>query len=121
MIRFDVPTIELLYWDGCPSHPQALAELRELLAELGHGALPVTLRSVESDAEAERLRFVGSPTIRVDGRDPLPPPPDEPTGLTCRVYRLADGRFSPTPDPDRLRDGLRELLGPPGGSPDDPS
>jgi hypothetical protein len=31
-------------------------------------------------------------------------------GLTCRVYRLRDGRFSPVPDPDDLRDALRRAL-----------
>jgi hypothetical protein len=42
----------------------------------------------------------------------VPPPPDEPTGLTCRVYELADGRYSPTPDAGRLREGLRRLIAP---------
>jgi len=35
------------------------------------------------------------------------PLPDEPTGLTCRVYRRRDGRVSPTPDPADVRDALR--------------
>jgi hypothetical protein len=103
-------TIELLFWEGCPSHPQALAELREALADLGRPDAEVILRHVDSEAEAAELGFCGSPTIRVDGEDPVPPPPDEPTGLTCRVYELTDGRYSPTPDAGRLRDGLRRLL-----------
>ena len=103
-------TIELLYWEGCPSHPQALAELRGALADLGHPHAQVILHQVDTEAEAAELGFCGSPTIRVDGEDPVPPPPDEPTGLTCRVYELADGRYSPTPDAGRLRDGLRRLL-----------
>jgi hypothetical protein len=103
-------TIELLYWDGCPSHPQALAELRAALAGLGHAGAQVVLRRVESEEEAAALGFCGSPTIRVDGVDPVPPPAGEPTGLTCRVYRLADGRYSPTPDPGLLRDGLARLV-----------
>ena len=70
------------------------------------------MRRVETEADAERLGFCGSPTIRVDGVDPVPPPADEPTGLTCRVYRLADGRYSPTPDPGLLREGLARLIGP---------
>ena len=41
--------------------------------------------------EAERERFVGSPTIRIDGVE-VAPEPGEPAGLTCRVYRLRDGR-----------------------------
>lgn len=104
------PTIELLYWEGCPSHPGALAELRAVLADLGLAELPVVLTRVESEDEADRLGFVGSPTIRVDGRDAVPPPPGEPTGLTCRVYPLGDGRYSPTPDPAALRAGLRRLI-----------
>jgi hypothetical protein len=103
-------TVELLYWEGCPSHPQALAELREALAELGHPDVEVILHHVDSDAEAAELGFCGSPTIRVDGTDPVPPPADEPTGLTCRVYELADGRYSPTPDAGLLREGLRRLI-----------
>ncbi len=104
-------TIELYYWDGCPSHPQALAELRAALAALGHAEAQVVLRRVESEEEAAALGFCGSPTIRVDGVDPVPPPAGEPTGLTCRVFRLADGRLSPTPDPGLLREGLVRLVG----------
>jgi hypothetical protein len=103
--------IELLYWEGCPSHPQALEELRAVLAELGRVDAGIVLRRVESEEEAARLGFSGSPTIRVDGVDPVPPPPGEPTGLTCRVYRLAGGRYSPTPDRGLLRAGLERLLG----------
>ena len=55
------------------------------------------MREVRTDADAGRERFVGSPTIRVDGRD-VQPPDGEPAGLTCRVYRLRDGRISPLPD-----------------------
>jgi len=106
-------TIELLYWEGCPSHPEALAELRGALAELGHPDAEIVLREVETEAEAAELGFCGSPTILVDGADPVPPPPGEPTGLTCRVYQLADGRYSPTPDAGLLRDGLRRLIATP--------
>jgi hypothetical protein len=101
--------VELLFWDGCPSHPRALAELREALSELGLDPTEVEVREVATDAAAERERFVGSPTIRVDGRDVLPPNGD-PVGLTCRVYRRRDGRVSPVPDPDDLRDAIREAM-----------
>jgi hypothetical protein len=109
-------TIELLYWDGCPSHPDALAQLRDALADLGRPGARISLRRVETEEEAARLGFAGSPTIRVDGVDPVPPPAGEPTGLTCRVYRLADGRYSPTPDPADLRAGLARLIAA-GGAP----
>ncbi len=66
----------------------------------------VELREVPTEVDAQRERFVGSPTIRVDGVE-VAPPDGEPAGLTCRVYRLRDGRISPTPDPEDIRDAIR--------------
>ena len=65
------------------------------------------MREVDSEEQARAEGFVGSPTIRIDGRDIQPPPPQEPTGLTCRIYYRRDGRVSPTPDPLDVRDALR--------------
>jgi len=100
------PQVELLYWSGCPSHPRALVDLREAMAELGLDPASVKVREVASDEQALVEGFVGSPTIRVDGRDVQPPPQDEPTGLSCRIYHRRDGRVSPTPDPLDLREAL---------------
>ena len=100
------PQVELLFWDGCPSHPQALADLRAAMADLGLDPDTVLLREVDTDQRADRERFVGSPTIRIDGEDVDPPGGPEPFGLTCRVYRLRDGRVSPVPDPAVLREAL---------------
>ncbi len=101
--------VELLFWDGCPSHPAALAQLREAVADVGADPAAVRVREVPTDAAAAAEAFVGSPTIRIDGRD-VQPPAGEPAGLTCRVYHRRDGRVSPTPDPDDLRDALRAAL-----------
>jgi hypothetical protein len=100
------PAVELLWWEGCPSHPEALAQLERILAEEG---LPpeVELVEIESDEQAASERFPGSPTIRIDGEDIVPPEEAEPFSLTCRVYRLRDGRVSPTPDPEDVRAAVR--------------
>jgi hypothetical protein len=103
------PRVELLFWDGCPSHPQALADLRAAMADLGLDPDTVLVREVDTDQRAARERFVGSPTIRIDGED-VEPPGDEPAGLTCRVYRLRDGRISPTPDPATVRAALSNAM-----------
>ena len=99
--------IELLWWDGCPSHPEALDDLRVVLSEEGLDPGTVVRREVTSDEQAARERFPGSPTIRIDGADAVPGPEGEPFSLTCRVYRLRDGRVSPVPDSDDLRDAIR--------------
>lgn len=101
--------VELLFWEGCPSHPPALLDLRAAMAGLGLDPDVVAVREIATQEEAGRERFVGSPTIRIDGVD-IQPVGEEPFGLTCRVYHRRDGRVSPTPDPDDVRDALRAAI-----------
>jgi hypothetical protein len=103
------PHIELLWWEGCPSWKQTLEDLRDAVAGAGLDPDRIVVREIDDDAHAEAERFVGSPTIRVDGEDILPPGDGEMPSLTCRVYHLRDGRVSPTPDPDDLRDALTRV------------
>jgi hypothetical protein len=100
--------LELLWWEGCPSTEKALTELRQALSDLGIANAEIHTREFKTDEDAEQAGFRGSPTILIDGRDLVPAAADEPIGLSCRVYRRRDGRISPTPDPDDLRDALRE-------------
>jgi hypothetical protein len=94
-----------LWWRECPSWERALELLREAMESSGLDPDSVAVREVYTDAMAQREEFIGSPTIRVDGRD-IAPLEGEPTGLACRVYRRRDGSASPLPDPDDLRDAL---------------
>jgi hypothetical protein len=62
---------------------------------------------VVTDEDAERLAFPGSPTIRVNGTDIDPAGASQMgTALTCRIYRLQDGRFSPVPSKEMIRQAL---------------
>ena len=103
--------VELLWWEGCPSTERALEAVREALAELGLSDVEVHAREIETDDEARSAGFVGSPTILIDGVDVVPAAAEEQIGLSCRVYRRRDGRISPTPDPDDLREALRRAAG----------
>ena len=98
--------IEILYWEGCPSHPEALALLEAVLAESGVET-PVEVREVRSHEEAVELGFPGSPTIRVDGLDVDPAGAAGRPALNCRIYRLPDGRVSPVPSRAQLEEALR--------------
>jgi hypothetical protein len=104
-LEVTVEQIEFLYWEGCPSHVEALELLRSVLDDRGV-ALDVDIRRVNTLDEAQELRFPGSPTIRVDGRDVDPEGADERPSLTCRIYRLEDGRVSPVPSRKQLEDAL---------------
>ena len=103
------PRVELLWWEGCPSHAEALATLGEEMVALGLDPGSVEVREVVSEEDAAREGFPGSPTIRVDGED-VERPGEEPVGLTCRVYRLRDGRPSAVPDRSELRDALSRAI-----------
>ncbi|HET8651720.1 MAG TPA: hypothetical protein VFM13_04015 [Gaiellaceae bacterium] len=98
-------TVELLYWEGCPSYPEARELLEDVLRERG---LDVEIRvtHVATKEEAIDLRFPGSPTIRVDGRDVDPAGAEEPPSLTCRIYYLPGGRVSPVPSRQQLEEAL---------------
>ncbi len=100
------PHVELLWWSGCPSWEQTRQIVRDEMAAAGLDPDRLELREVRTLAAAEHEGFVGSPTIRVDGRD-IQDAGAQPIGLTCRVYRLRDGRISALPDPTDVRDALR--------------
>jgi len=107
-----VPEVELLWWEGCPSMPRALDELRAALTDVGLDSVEVRVREIRTDADADAAEFKGSPTILIDGADLVATAGadgagEEPIGLSCRVYRRRDGRISPTPDPDDLREALQ--------------
>ena len=94
--------VRFLYYEECPSHEPALERLRDLLREEGIST-DVEVVKVETEEQAHQLRFVGSPTILINGKDIDPPPPDSRYGLTCRAYRLEDGRISPLPSRGMIR------------------
>jgi hypothetical protein len=88
--------VRLLYFDGCPNWTVAEERLRSALVSLGHGDVPIQRIQVETDEDAERLAFFGSPTILVDGRDPFASGTERPA-LACRGFTTPDGRAgSPT-------------------------
>ncbi len=102
--------VEFLWWEGCPSHPEALEQLKQVLREEGLDPESVERVEIVSDEQAERERFFGSPTIRIDGKDVVPAGEGDPVGLSCRVYRLRDGRPSPSPDVEDVRDAVRRRV-----------
>jgi hypothetical protein len=103
-------TIELLYFEDCPSYKAFLPRLRALLAESGVDA-PVLGRRVESDQAAQRERFLGSPTVRIDDLDIEPGAAQRSDyGLKCRLYATADGLRGTPPD-EWVLDALARAVG----------
>jgi hypothetical protein len=101
--------IQFLYEPECSSKDTSLARLREVVSEEGHeGAIDVV--EVSTDERAVALRFPGSPTIRIDGADIDPVEDSTRYALTCRGYRLPDGRVTPYPPKELIRAALRGAI-----------
>jgi hypothetical protein len=85
------PRVELLYFDGCPNY-RATRELVERIADELRVQTEIRLVEVSNADAAAHLRFLGSPTVRVNGRD-VEPGADQRRDfhLACRVYRSAGG------------------------------
>jgi hypothetical protein len=79
--------VDILYFEGCPNHARARDLVERILSDHGSTA---EIRDVEviDEADAFAKKFVGSPTIRVDGVDVDPSTAEiENYGMMCRVYK----------------------------------
>lgn len=98
------PTVEILYFDGCPSYAAIAPAIRDAAAREG---ADVELVRIESLQQAEREGFLGSPTVRVDGVDVDPgAPARDDYGMKCRLYLTPEGRV-PVPPKAWVRAALR--------------
>ncbi len=85
------PLLEILYFDGCPNHQPALALVERLSGELGIDP-EIRLVNIPDHESAQRLRFLGSPTIRVGGVDVDPHTAERSDyALSCRLFRTDNG------------------------------
>jgi len=89
--RLSPVKVELLWFDDCPNHAEARRMLHEVVDALAPGTAVEDVNATDPET-AERLRFPGSPTIRVDGRD-VDPTYVDPGDYTprCRLYWTAAG------------------------------
>ena len=101
-----MPTVEILYFAGCPSYRKARENALRAIAGAGVKAdLKMTLVLHERDAAA--LDFRGSPTVRIDGRDIDPEGLGRAleVGLVSRPYRFNGRAFGAPPEP-MIREAL---------------
>ena len=101
----DPPSVEILVFDGCPNAEPA----RELVALVARDlAIEPEIRIIliSDDEAAQSNRFLGSPSVRVDGRD-VEPGTEHRTdyAFSCRIYRTPNG-FAGQPDETWLREAM---------------
>ena len=99
--------VEVLYIADCPNHKPAVERVRDALRD---ACMPEMVQEVEvsSQADAEAMRFLGSPTVQVNGLDVEPEARAvQHFGLGCRSY-AEDGHRSGLPSKDLIRRALQE-------------
>jgi hypothetical protein len=99
------PLVEVLYFASCANYERTHRLVESTTAELGIQPR-IELVEVRDEEDAVARRFLGSPTVRVDGRD-IEPGADERRDFTfsCRLYRN-DGVVLRAPDPRWIRQAL---------------
>ncbi|MGE3413916.1 MAG: thioredoxin family protein [Dehalococcoidia bacterium] len=105
-----VPHIELLWFEDCPNHEATERLLRECLLAMGVEA-PIHRIEVADEATGTRLRFPGSPTVRIDGVDVEPGWEWSGDGTPrCRLYATSQG-LRGIPEASWIDARLRDALG----------
>ena len=88
--------VQLLVVPDCPNAEPAAAVLREALDQVGCSDVPVSTVVIDTQDEADRRSFLGSPTVLIDGHDPFPETHRRPA-LACRIYQHPSGRSGVPP------------------------
>ena len=100
-------SVEFLYFKSCPGHKQALINLKAALQETKIEA-DLVLINVTTEAQAMKVGFQGSPSIRVNGKDI--DGRNEGYSYGCRIYQI-DGKITPTPTKKFIQARVRKLAG----------
>ncbi len=104
------PLVEILYFEGCPNHHPAITLVDRVSRELGIEP-NVQLVNVPDQEAAQRLRFLGSPTIRVGGVDVDPQTEERADyALSCRLFQTESG-VSGQPEERWVREALLREAG----------
>ena len=90
------PTIQILYFDGCPGYAAVIPAVGRIASSEG---ARVEQFAIVTDEQAEQARFLGSPTVRVDGVDVDASAVGRTDyGLKCRLYVTSQGRQHSPPE-----------------------
>lgn len=102
--------IELLYFSGCPSAEPTHRRLAELLKSRGRSDRIERVR-VTDGQDAVRQRFLGSPTVRIDGED-IEPAASTRTdyGLSCRMYPSGEQELRKVPDDELISHAMDRAI-----------
>jgi hypothetical protein len=97
--------VSILYFEGCPNHVPAMEMVQQVLTRerIEAQIVPLDVPDVET---AKKLRFLGSPSIRVNGVDIEPSRQDDPPFFGCRTYTV-QGKTVGVPPEEWISEAVR--------------
>ncbi len=102
--------IQLLYFKECPNYKAAYENLIEALNEMKINDYKIEMIEIKNEEDAVKYKFLGSPTLRIEGRDVDLGYKDEGNYvLACRVYKF-NGRIYGMPLKEMIEIFLKEVL-----------
>src|SRR5437867_2986101 len=100
--------VQLFYFEGCPSCKNTVKDLKKILKQR-KVKVKVEMVEIKNQKEAEKLKFIGSPTVRVNGKDVDPTVSlSKSYGLRCRVYYYR-GKIFPSPPIEMITKSIEEV------------
>lgn len=98
--------IRLMHVPGCHSWKDAIGVLEEAMAVIGIKAT-ISVNVIETDEDAVQFKFVGSPSIRINGEDvdTLPKKVSQYKAASCRPY-FYEGRSYDYPPKEMIISAL---------------
>lgn len=102
------PLVEILYTDECPFWKEVVKLVEEVNKELRTEA---TIKKVKiaNEQVAKKLRFPGSPTIRINGVDIDPEAKEAKSFIGCRIYRYKNRIFE-SPPKEMITDSFQRMI-----------
>lgn len=83
--------IKILYFPDCPIYKELEKLIKEVVRELGLDA-DLELVNIQTEDDAEKYHFTGSPGLLINGKDIDPLTEDAPVVLkSCKIYRTEEG------------------------------
>ena len=101
--------IELLHFRECHVYKTTLENIKEVIKEKGLDT-EVNLKEIKNDKQALSNKFLGSPTVRINGMDIEPNAQKiNKYSMTCRLY-LENGVVNELPSKRMIRQAIDKTL-----------
>lgn len=102
--------ITFLYFKGCPNSRPALDLLKKVIKEMNING-DIKIVEIKSEEEALKYKFLGSPSIQLNGIDIEKERRNDPPSFGCRMYKAKNG-FTGIPPKEMIVQAIKEMTSP---------